>query len=117
MSYPRSSIRFVRYAVQIAFLLITVYAGWEFHQFVLHFEEPGRPFVPRPPSVDAYLPIGALMAFKYFVVTGTVDDVLGLSVLMDMAALHRMMREGDVASGALLLMERAMRDPDQRGAS
>ena len=64
MTYPRSSIRYVRYAVQIAFLLITLYAGWEFHQFVLHFEEPGRPFVSRPPSVDAYLPIGALMAFR-----------------------------------------------------
>lgn len=40
-------------------------------------------------------------------VTGTVNDVLGLSMYMDMDALHRMMREGDVASGALLLMDPA----------
>ena len=39
--------------------------------------------------------------------TGIVDDVLGLSVYMDMAALHAMMREGDVASGALLLVDAA----------
>jgi len=70
MTYPRNSIRFVRYAVQIDFLLITLNAGWQFHQFVLHFEDPSQPFVQRPPSVDAYLPIGGLMAFKYFVATG-----------------------------------------------
>ena len=36
-----------------------------------------------------------------------VDDVLGLSVYMDSSALHRLMREGDVASGALLLVDTA----------
>ena len=36
-------------------------------------------------------------------VTGLVDDVLGLSAYMDIDALHRLMREGDVATGALLL--------------
>ena len=35
-------------------------------------------------------------------VTGVVDDVLGLSIYMEMSALHRLMREGDTASGALL---------------
>ena len=40
-------------------------------------------------------------------VTGVVEDVLGLSVYMDMAALHVMMREGDVISGALLLVDSA----------
>jgi len=40
-------------------------------------------------------------------VTGLVDDVLGLSVYMDMASLHAMMREGDVTSGALLLVDSA----------
>jgi putative ABC transport system permease protein len=39
--------------------------------------------------------------------SGIVDDVLGLSVYMDMAALHAMMREGDVTSGALLLVDAA----------
>jgi putative ABC transport system permease protein len=43
-------------------------------------------------------------------VTGTVDDVLGLSIYMDMAALHDMMREGDVVSGALLLIDPAQED-------
>ena len=44
-------------------------------------------------------------------VAGEVDDILGLSVYMDLDALHRLMREGEVASGALLLI-----DPAQEAA-
>jgi putative ABC transport system permease protein len=40
-------------------------------------------------------------------VTGLVDDLLGLSVYMDMDALHRLMQEGDVTTGALLLIDSA----------
>jgi putative ABC transport system permease protein len=39
------------------------------------------------------------------VVTGLVDDILGLSAYMNIDALHRMMREGDVSTGALLLID------------
>jgi len=75
MSYPRNSLQYVRYAVQAAFLLLTVFIGVRFYQFVLHFEAPGHPFVERPSSVDAFLPIGGLMALKYFLVTGIVEPV------------------------------------------
>jgi putative ABC transport system permease protein len=44
-------------------------------------------------------------------VAGAVDDILGLSLYMDLEGLHRLMREGDVASGALLLI-----DPAQEAA-
>ncbi|HEY1306928.1 MAG TPA: ABC transporter permease [Vicinamibacterales bacterium] len=40
-------------------------------------------------------------------VTGIVDDIMGLSAYMDITALHEMMREGDVANGALLLVDSA----------
>ena len=43
-------------------------------------------------------------------VTGLVDDILGLSAYMDVAALHEMMREGDVATGALMLVDSAQTD-------
>lgn len=86
-------IRYVRYTVQFVFLLLTLFIGYQFYQFVLHFESPGHPFVERPASVDAFLPIGGLMAFKYFVLTGIVDPVhpsgfilflaiLGVSLIM-----------------------------------
>jgi putative ABC transport system permease protein len=40
-------------------------------------------------------------------VTGIVDDIMGLSAYMDIAALHEMMHEGNVANGALLLVDPA----------
>jgi putative ABC transport system permease protein len=38
-------------------------------------------------------------------VAGVVDDILGLSAYMDLQSLHALMREGDVATGALLLVD------------
>jgi putative ABC transport system permease protein len=42
---------------------------------------------------------------KQVQVTGLVDDILGLSAYMDDSALHQLMREGDVYTGALLLVD------------
>lgn len=38
-------------------------------------------------------------------VTGIVDDIMGLSAYMNRDALHALMREGDVSTGALLLVD------------
>ena len=38
-------------------------------------------------------------------VAGVVDDVIGLAVFMDMSALHALMREGEVVTGARLLVD------------
>jgi Pyruvate/2-oxoacid:ferredoxin oxidoreductase delta subunit len=75
MRSDRAYIRFVRYAVQAGFVALTVFIGLRFYQFVQHFESAGHPFVPKPPSVDAFLPIGGLMAFKYFLFTGHVEPI------------------------------------------
>jgi polyferredoxin len=75
MHSERKYIRILRYAVQFAFLLAVLFIGYRFYQFVQHFEAPGHPFVQRPPSVDAFLPIGGLMAFKYFLFTGIIEPV------------------------------------------
>jgi putative ABC transport system permease protein len=42
---------------------------------------------------------------KVVQVTGIVDDLLGLSAYMDVAALHQTMHEGEVYTGALLLVD------------
>jgi len=75
MRSSRTYLRALRYAVQIVFLLLTILIGWQFQQFVQHFAAPGQPFVERPASVDAFLPIGGFMAFKFFLLTGIVDPV------------------------------------------
>ncbi len=75
MKLPRTYLRPLRYAVQLVFLLLTMHIGWQFYHFVLQFESPGNPMIERPASVDAFLPIGGLMAFKYFLLTGIVEPV------------------------------------------
>src|SRR5512143_1721629 len=85
MHPERKYIRTLRYAIQFAFLLLVLFIGYRFYQFVQHFEAPGNPFVPRPPSVDAFLPIGGLMAFKYFAVTGIVEPIHPSGLIMFIA--------------------------------
>lgn len=75
MNSAPAYLRPLRYAVQLAFLLLTLFIGWQFYRFVRHFLVPGSEFVTRPASVDAFLPIGGLMAFKYFLLTGIVEPV------------------------------------------
>ena len=41
------------------------------------------------------------------IVTGLVDDIMGLSAYMNAGALHDVMRESDVVSGALLVVDAA----------
>jgi putative ABC transport system permease protein len=44
---------------------------------------------------------------RQVLVTGLVDDTMGLAMYMELEAVHRLMREGEVASGALLLIDPA----------
>lgn len=48
---------------------------------------------------------------RQVLVSATVDDVLGLSAYMDVEALHQLLGEGDVVSGAALLIDVA-REPE-----
>jgi polyferredoxin len=75
MEGQRRYIRYLRYAVQFGFLALTIFIGYRFYEFVRHFEVVGQPFVERPPSVDGFLAIGGLMAFKLFILTGIVEPV------------------------------------------
>ncbi len=92
----RAYIRKVRYGVQLAFLLFTLYIGYEFYQFVLHFKSPGHPFVERPSSVDAFLPISGLMSLKYFLSTGIVEPIHPAAFVMFVAilAVSSLMKKG-----------------------
>jgi polyferredoxin len=97
MSKGKNYLRFLRYGVQFAFLLLTLFIGYQFYHFVLHFESPGHPFVERPSSVDAFLPIGGLMAFKYFILTlGTVDPVhpAGLVIFVAVLGVSLVLKKG-----------------------
>jgi polyferredoxin len=66
----------VRQASQIAFLLINLWIGVRFYQWVRYYETGGAtPFASRPPGVEGWLPIASLMNLKYWLATGAVPEV------------------------------------------
>jgi polyferredoxin len=66
----------IRHGVQLGFLLLNVWIGAQFYLWVRYIETAGGSLrVSRPPGVEGWLPIAALMNLKYFVLTGDVPGV------------------------------------------
>ncbi len=65
----------IRNSVQLAFLFITIGVGIHFFIYVLQASGNGAITVSRPPGVEGFLPIGALMGWKLFLVAGIWDNV------------------------------------------
>lgn len=70
-----NKISLTRNSVQIAISIFLLYAGYKFFKFVSYFEGKTTELVPRPPSVEAFLPINALIALKNWVVNFDFDPV------------------------------------------
>jgi len=85
MTFRRAYIRLVRYAVQAAFLLLSIQIGYRFHLFIRQFLDPSAPPAVRPPSVDAFMPIAGFMSFKYFLLTGIVEPIHPAALIMFLA--------------------------------
>jgi polyferredoxin len=85
MRYDSTRLRKLRYAVQLAFLLLSAMTGYLFYSYVLQLEGPGKAFVQRPPSVDAFLPIAGMMSFKYFLFTGIIEPFRPSAFIMFVA--------------------------------
>jgi len=67
---------FWRPVVQWLFLAWIVGIGIRFSLFVRHFESGGAtPLVGRPPGVEGFLPIGALVSLKQWLVSGRIDPI------------------------------------------
>lgn len=73
--------------MQLAFLGFTLFIGYRFYYFVQHFRTAGVPFVERPSSVDAFLPISGLMSLKYFLFTGVIEPIHPAAFVMFVAVL------------------------------
>jgi polyferredoxin len=66
----------IRQSVQIAFILLNLWIGARFVLFVRYYESGGTTvYVPRPPGVEGWLPIAALMNLKYLLLTGDMPVV------------------------------------------
>ncbi len=73
-SFFDSRLSLWRKAVQCAYAIFCIFTGWQFYLFYKWAVGAGH-YVPRPPAVEAFLPISALMSLKRLVLTGKWDHV------------------------------------------
>jgi len=88
--FDRSYVRYIRYFVQWAIFFFLIYAGYRFYQFVDYFsggQTSATSPVLRPPSVEGFLPISALMSLKLWVFTGYFDNIHPAALVIFIAAL------------------------------
>src|SRR5512140_2059481 len=66
----------IRLWFQLGFIALNVWIGVEFYAWVRYYETAGATrFVARPPGVEGWLPIAALMNLKALILTGRVPRV------------------------------------------
>jgi len=86
----------VRQSTQAAFVLINLWIGVRFFQWVRYYETGGAtPFTSRPPGVEGWLPIASLMNLKYWLVTGAMPEVhvAGMFLLIAFLAMSILLRK------------------------
>jgi Pyruvate/2-oxoacid:ferredoxin oxidoreductase delta subunit len=72
----RDDSQFLRSAIQLAFALLCLWIGLEFHLFMKWGLSGGQAaFVARPPGAEGFLPISALITAKYWLQTGSISMV------------------------------------------
>jgi len=66
----------VRFYIQLLFFLTVVWIGFQFYGFVRHLETGGESlYFSRPPGVEGFLPISALISLKYWLLTGVFNNI------------------------------------------
>jgi polyferredoxin len=86
----------VRRWFQLIFLGIVLAIGIQFTCFVSHLEKGIVPDFNRPPGVEAFLPISALVSLKYTLSTWTINDIhpSGLVIFLIVCATALVVKKG-----------------------
>ncbi len=87
---------YIRTFVQTGFTLFCIFVGIRFYQYYLWITSRSATVVPRPPSVEAFLPIGALVSLKKLLFTGVYDSIhpAGLTIFLAALAIALIARKG-----------------------
>jgi len=64
----------LRKALQCGYAVFCMVVAWQFYSFYLWAVGKGE-YMPRPPAVEAFLPISALMSLKRLIITGRWDSI------------------------------------------
>lgn len=91
-----ASTKKLRTAVQGCFALFSLYAGYRFYLFYLWALGEKSIYTPRPPSVEAFLPISALVGLKRLVLSGQYDMIhpAGLTIFLAAIVISLLLRKG-----------------------
>lgn len=87
----------LRNLLQGAFILYLLHIGWQFNRFVNYYQKGSQGIPPnRPPSVEAFLPISALIALKSWLVNHVFDPIhpAGLTILLSIITISLMFKRG-----------------------
>ncbi|MBM4165326.1 MAG: 4Fe-4S binding protein [Ignavibacteria bacterium] len=80
--------QFLRSTIQFAFALLCVWIGIEFYFFMQWGMSNGMEGSSyRPPGVEGFLPISALMSLKYWFATGSINEIHPASIFILLAIL------------------------------
>ncbi len=86
----------IRISVQAAFALFCLYCGYRFYYFYLWAIGVSDQYVPRPPAVEAFLPISGLVGLKRFLLSGVYDPIhpAGLTIFIAALLIALLFRKG-----------------------
>lgn len=93
----RRQLTTIRNTIQIGFGVFLLYIGWLFVRFVNHYEMFTQgPHPVRPPAVEGFLPISALVSLKAWLGTGIADRVhpAGLVLLLTIVGISFLYKKG-----------------------
>lgn len=86
----------LRLLCQSLFAAFCLYIGWQFYTFYLWTTEPGMTFTSRPPAVEGFLPLGALVSTKRLILGGGYDTIhpAGLTIFIAALLIAFFLRKG-----------------------
>jgi len=96
-SFTSNTTTSLRLISQSAFMLFCLVVGWQFYQFYLWATSASGRIAPlRPPAVEAFLPLGALVSLKRLVLAGEYDAIhpAGLTIFLAALFLGLFLRKG-----------------------
>ncbi len=87
----------LRFLCQSLFALFCLYVGWQFYSFYLWaLDSTANTFVARPPAVEAFLPLGALVSLKRLLLGAEFDTIhpAGLTLFIAALLISLLLRKG-----------------------
>ncbi|MEA1921190.1 MAG: 4Fe-4S binding protein [Pseudomonadota bacterium] len=93
--FIKNNLSLLRLLSQSCFTIYCLWIGYRFYRFYL-WATTGSNYVARPPAIESFLPVGALVSLKKFVLTGEFDRLhpAGLTIFISALVIALLFRKG-----------------------